>query len=151
MIRLILGLVVVLATPVFAVEPDEMLPDPALEARAQALGKELRCLVCQSESIEDSHAELARDLRLVVRERLVAGDTDDQVLGFLTDRYGDFVRLRPRFGGATLWLWLAGPALLLLGAGVAFVFISRSRDVVPDHLSEEEEQRIQDLLKDGKV
>ena len=147
--RLVLVIVLVLAAPVFAVEPDEMLPDPALEARAQALGKELRCLVCQSESIEDSHAELARDLRLVVRERLVAGDTDDQVLGFLTDRYGDFVRLRPRFGGATLWLWLAGPALLLIGAGVAFVFISRSRDAGPDRLSDEEEQRIQDLLKDG--
>ena len=137
-----------LALPANAVEPNEMLADPAQEARAQALGKELRCLVCQSESIEDSHADLARDLRLVVRERIVAGDTDDEVLTYLTDRFGEFVRLRPRFGGATLWLWLAGPALLLIGAGIAVAFVLRGRHDVARALTDDEEERLAELLKD---
>jgi len=104
-----------------------MLSDPALEARAQEIGKEVRCLVCRNESIEDSNADLARDLRLVVRERLMAGDTDEEVETFLVDRFGEYVLLRPQFGGSTLWLWLAGPALLLLGALVAVSFVLKGR------------------------
>ncbi len=96
---------------VFAVQPDEVLPDPALETRARSLSAELRCLVCQNQSIDDSDAPLARDLRLLVRERLKAGDTDAAVRGFVVARYGEFVLLRPPFGAHTLLLWLA-PALL---------------------------------------
>lgn len=147
MIRAVL-LFLLLVAPAGAVQPDEMLADPALEARAQAIGKELRCLVCQSESIEDSNADLARDLRLVVRERLTAGDSDDQVMAFLTDRYGDFVRLRPRFGGSTLWLWLAGPALLLVGAAIAVGFVLKGRHDVAAALSDDEEARLAAILKD---
>jgi len=147
MIRLFLT-AFLFATASWAVEPDEMLPDPVQEARAQALGKELRCLVCQSESIEDSRASLARDLRLVVRERIVAGDTDDAVIAYLVDRYGEFVRLRPRFGGTTLWLWLAGPALLLIGAIIAVGIVLRGRHDVISALSEEEEARLDAVLSD---
>lgn len=143
--RLVL-LLCLLAGPLAAVEPSEMLPDPAQEARAQALGHELRCLVCQSESIEASNADLARDLRLVVRERIVAGDSDAEVLAYLTDRFGDFVRLRPRFGGATLWLWLAGPVLLLIGAGVAVAFVLRGRHDVAAALDDSEEARLKEIL-----
>jgi cytochrome c-type biogenesis protein CcmH len=97
-----------------AVEPDEILANPALEARARSISAELRCLVCQNESIDASHAPLARDLRLIVRERLVAGDSDDAVRRFVVARYGTYVLLRPPFGADTLVLWLAPPALLLL-------------------------------------
>src|SRR5690242_4125079 len=101
-----------LAAPAFAVQPDEILSDPALEARARDLSRELRCMVCQNQSIDDSDAPLARDLRLLVRERLKAGDSDRQVLDFLTDRYGQFVLLRPRFGWDTAILWFAPAAVL---------------------------------------
>lgn len=148
MIRAGLLLLCLLATPAWAVQPDEMLPDPAQEARAQALGKELRCLVCQSESIEESHADLARDLRLVVRERISSGDSDEEVLAYLTDRYGDYVRLRPQFAGSTLWLWLAGPALLLVGAAIALGFVLKGRNDVTSALSHDEEERLSKLLKD---
>lgn len=147
MMRVLL-LVLLMGTPALAVEPGEMLDDPAQEARAQELGRELRCLVCRSESIEDSNADLARDLRLVVRERIVAGDSDAEVLAYLTDRFGDFVRLRPRFGGATLWLWLAGPLLLLVGAAIAVGFVLRGRNDVAAALSDDEESRLKELLKD---
>lgn len=153
--RLILGgtLSLAMALSAGAVEPDEMLSDPALEARAQEIGKEVRCLVCRNESIEDSSAELARDLRLVVRERVVAGDSDAEVMAFLSDRFGDFVRLRPRFGGLTLALWLAGPVLLLVGGGVAWATIrSRSRDPVkPAALSAAEQDALDQLMGDHKT
>lgn len=110
----------VFAAPAGAVTPDERLADPALEARARALSTELRCLVCQNQSIDDSNAQLAKDLRVLVRERLVAGDSDDQVLDFLVARYGEFVLLKPRFEGHTLVLWLAGPVLLVVGGGIAW-------------------------------
>ena len=100
----------------WAVQPDEVLSDPALEARARVLSKELRCLVCQNQSIDDSAAPLARDLRLLVRERLTGGDSDQQVLDFLVDRYGEFVLLKPRFAWHTALLWLGPPGLLLGGA-----------------------------------
>jgi cytochrome c-type biogenesis protein CcmH len=109
-----------------AVQPDEMLEDPKLEARARAISKELRCLVCRNESIDESNAELARDLRIVVRERLAAGDSDAEVIGFVVARYGDYVLLRPRLSGANWVLWLAGPALLLAGAGVVLVLLRRN-------------------------
>jgi len=146
MMRLVL-LLVVLAAPLYAVEPGEMLSDPALETRAQAIGKEVRCLVCRNESVEDSNADLARDLRLVIRERLVAGDTDKQVQTFLVDRFGEYVLLRPKFGGSTLWLWLAGPALLLLGAVIAVSFVLRGRKDV-SALTDDEEARLRGLLDD---
>jgi cytochrome c-type biogenesis protein CcmH len=112
------------AAPALAVEPGERLADPALEARARKLSQELRCLVCQNQSIDDSNAELARDLRLIVRERLQAGDTDPQVLAFVEARYGEFVLLRPPFKLHTLLLWL-GPLLLL--AGTVFLLARHAR------------------------
>lgn len=141
---LFLGLV---AGAAGAVEPGEMLPDPAQEARAQELGREIRCLVCRSESIEASNADFARDLRLVVRERISAGDSDQEVRRFLTDRFGDYVLLRPRFGGSTLALWLLGPILLLAGGVAAFAFIRRSRPVAVAALSQQEEERLERLLE----
>ena len=100
----------------FAVAPDEVLSDPALEARARALSAELRCVVCQNQSIDDSNAPLARDLRILLRERLVAGDTDEEVKQFLVERYGTFVLLKPPFDWSTLLLWLT-PLIVLVGAG----------------------------------
>ena len=102
-----------LAAPAFAVQPDEVLSDPRLEARARELSKELRCLVCRNENIDDSNAELARDLRLLVRERLVAGESDDEVLDFIVSRYGEYVLLNPTKAGSNLILFYAGPAMLL--------------------------------------
>jgi cytochrome c-type biogenesis protein CcmH len=116
---------------VFAVEPDEMLADPVLEARARALTSGLRCLVCQNQSIDDSNAELARDLRLLVRERLVAGDSDEQAVAYLVDRYGTFILLEPPVTAATLALW-AGPLALLIAAGAGFATVLRRRSGAPD-------------------
>jgi cytochrome c-type biogenesis protein CcmH len=113
--------------PANAVQPDEMLPDPALETRARMLSRELRCMVCQNQSIDDSDAPLARDLRILVRERLTAGDSDRQVLDFLTTRYGEFVLLKPLLAWHTAVLWLAPPAVLLLGALVLIASLRRRR------------------------
>lgn len=141
-----------LALPAHAVKPDEKLSDPMLEARARDISKELRCLVCQNQSIDDSDADLARDLRALVRERLVAGDSDDQIMTFVTARYGDFVRLRPPVTAYTALLWGGPFALLLLaGAGTALYLRQRRRDgensPAPD-LSPEEEARLAALLGD---
>ena len=114
------------SAPAFAVQPDEVLPDPALEARARALSQELRCLVCQNQSIDDSDALLARDLRLLLRERLKNGDSDKQVLDFLVARYGEFVLLRPPLGGHTILLWVA-PGLLLVAGAIVLVAAARRR------------------------
>lgn len=114
----LLLLLLFLSTPAFAVEPDEMLPDAALEARARLISKDLRCLVCQGEDIDDSRAGLARDLRLLVRERLKAGDTDTQVREYLRARYGDFILMRPPVEDKTLVLWLTPSVMLLAGFGV---------------------------------
>jgi cytochrome c-type biogenesis protein CcmH len=113
-------------TGAWAVQPDEVLPDPALEARARALSKELRCMVCQNQSIDDSAAPLARDLRLLVRERLTGGDSDQQVVDFLVARYGEFVLLKPRFAWHTALLWL-GPPSLLLGGALVLLVVGRRR------------------------
>lgn len=131
-----------------AVEPQEVMADPKLEARARVLSQELRCLVCQNQSIDDSNAELARDLRVLVRERLAAGDSDAAVLAFIEARYGEFVLLRPRFGLRTLLLWLA-PLLLLAGAMLAIT--RRARAPAPSGtavapLSAEEQRRLAEII-----
>ncbi|WP_230173296.1 cytochrome c-type biogenesis protein [Rhizobium sp. CECT 9324] len=137
--------------PAFAVNPDEVLADPVLEQRARTLSAELRCMVCQNQSIDDSNAELARDLRLVVRERLVDGDSDEQVLDYVVSRYGEFVLLKPRLSAKTLILWGA-PAALALVALIVAVFYARRRanDRDPaEKLSAEEEARLGRLM-DGE-
>jgi cytochrome c-type biogenesis protein CcmH len=144
-------------SPSFAVQPDEMLPNPALEARARELSRELRCMVCQNQSIDDSDAPLARDLRLLVRERLTAGDSDTQVLDFLTARYGQFVLLKPHFGWDTALLWLAPAVVLAIGAGgLAAVLLRRRRatpgspEVEQPELTAAERHRLAKLLDDGE-
>lgn len=141
-----------LASPSLAVLPDEVLADAALEARARAISATLRCLVCQNESIDDSNADLAREIRLIVRERLVAGDTDEQVVQYLVDRYGEFVLLRPVFAPHTLILWTAAPLILIIGATV-IVIAARRRRTVPSSSAEltADEQRALDELDSGKA
>jgi cytochrome c-type biogenesis protein CcmH len=136
------------AGPALAVTPDEILADPALEARARAISEELRCLVCQNQSIDESDAELARDLRVLVRERLLAGDSDDEVIAFLVARYGEFVLLKPRFSARNLLLW-GTPALALLAGGVFVVVAARRRRAAPVPLSAEEQAELDRLLRDG--
>jgi cytochrome c-type biogenesis protein CcmH len=138
------------ATAAGAVQPDEILPDPAQEARARAITAELRCPVCQSESIDDSNADIARDLRLLVRERIVAGDTDAEVRDFVVARYGEYVLFRPRFSLGNAPLWLAGPAFLLLGGGLAFAHVRRrARQSAPvQPLSSTEEARLRRILRE---
>ena len=111
----------------YSVEPNEVLIDPILEERARDISKDLRCLVCQNESIDDSNASLAKDLRILVRERLVAGDSDDEVLNFIVDRYGEFALLKPRSDHFNLILWLSGPLMLLIALIISFKFIKSSR------------------------
>jgi cytochrome c-type biogenesis protein CcmH len=145
---ILLGLIWASA-PANAVEPGEMLKDPALEARARKLSQELRCVVCQNQSIDESNAPLAHDLRVIVRERLSAGDSDTEVLSFVEARYGEFVLLRPRLKPQTVLLWLA-PLLLLAGAAV-FLLRGRSRSAEAGRegapLSPEEQRRLDDLLR----
>ena len=150
--RLILAISLLLVTPAWAVEPSEVLQDPALEERARDLSKGLRCLVCRNESIDESNADLARDLRILVRERLVAGDTDAQVIAFLVDRYGEYVLLKPQATGSTLLLWIAGPAMLLIALGVGFVYVRGRKDpMVEDGLSDAEQSRLKQLLDDDST
>ena len=145
------------ASQSFSVQPDEILPDPALESRARTLSSELRCMVCQNQSIDDSDAPLARDLRLLVRERLKAGDSDTQVLDFLTARYGQFVLLKPRFGWDTALLWLAPAGVLLAGVWGLVALLRRRRasplggaDVGQPGLTAAERGRLAQLLDDGR-
>ncbi|MCT8999661.1 cytochrome c-type biogenesis protein [Chelativorans intermedius] len=141
---LLLGLLAV--APAFAVEPDEMLADPALEARARALSAELRCMVCQNQSIDDSNAELARDLRVLVRERIRAGDTDEEVLSYVVSRYGEFVLLKPRMSARNAVLW-ATPLLVLAGGGlIAFLALRRRARQPAAALTEEEERTLKAVL-----
>ncbi len=138
-----------LATPVMAVKPDEVLDDPALEARARELSKGLRCLVCQNESIDESDASLARDLRILLRDRLVAGDTDEEAVDFIVARYGEFVLLNPTFGGVNWILWGAGPLMLLLAGGLGLSYLrGRANHQAPGEvpLSAEEQARLKDIL-----
>jgi cytochrome c-type biogenesis protein CcmH len=145
-----LALAMLAAAPAGAVQPDEVLRDPALEQRARALSRELRCMVCQNESIDESNAPLARDLRLIVRERLTAGDSDAQVIEFLVARYGEFVLLRPRLSAGTILLW-ATPALVLLLGGAVLVVLFRRRPVQAEAapLTPEEEARVEAVLRDA--
>ena len=154
--RLIAACVLVVAAalcgPAHAVQPDEIMADPAKEARARDLSRELRCMVCQNQSIDDSDAPLARDLRLLVRERIASGDSNSQVIDFLVARYGEFVLLKPRFTPHTLMLWLL-PPLALAGGGLAFWFYNRRRSNTGSatdpsllHLTEEEQARLERLL-----
>ncbi len=145
---LALALTAILPAPGWAVEPDEMLDDPVLEARARALSQEIRCPVCQNESIDSSNAPLARDLRILLRERLVAGDSDAEVKAFLVARYGDYVLLDPPFKLTTYALWF-GPALILLFGGLGvflFFFSARRAPGTPVPLSAEERARLDRLL-----
>ncbi|MDA5192715.1 cytochrome c-type biogenesis protein [Govanella unica] len=137
------------ATAALAVGVDEqVLPDPAQESAARDIMKDVRCLVCQNQSIEDSDADLARDLRAIVRERVAAGDDVAGVKSYLTARYGDWVLLRPPFNGRMLALWLA-PFLIMVGGGIAIYRRTRIRRAPPPPLSREEEARLRDLLSDG--
>jgi cytochrome c-type biogenesis protein CcmH len=149
-VRRFAGLLLALAlalSPVasLAADPAEMLKDPALEARAEAIGGSLRCLVCQNESIEASDADLAHDLRVLVRERLTAGDSDDQVRQYIVARYGEFVLLQPVFAVHTLILWLAAPALIVVGIIVLVVLARRRKAVEPQPLTAEEAEALERL------
>jgi cytochrome c-type biogenesis protein CcmH len=141
----LLLLTLLIAAPAFAVQPDEILKDSVLETRARALSQELRCMVCQNQSIDDSDAPLAKDLRVLVRERLTAGDSDRQVIDFLVARYGEFVLLRPRMNGHTVLLWTTPFAVLVIAA-LAFFFARRRIVASPERLTPEEEARISALL-----
>jgi len=146
---LALLLVLLTALPALAVEPTEMLKDPALEARAREIGQALRCVVCQNQSIDDSAAEVARDMRRAVRERLVAGDSNQQVFAFMVARYGDYVLLDPPFKARTLVLWLGAPALLVLAAVALWLAARRRRAPQPPQpLSDEERRRLAAILRE---
>ncbi len=143
--HLILLVLLVLASPAYAIsDPAEMLPNPAQEARAEQIGRQLRCLVCQNESIEDSGADLAKDLRGIVRQRVKAGDTDDQITAWMVARYGNFVRLSPPFSAVTALLWLSPVVAVLAGLGFAWAG-RRSRASVPAPLTEAERRRLAEL------
>jgi len=145
-VAMLMAALALCAPAAFAVQPDEMLADPALEARARAISAELRCMVCQNQSIDDSDAELARDLRVLVRERLLAGDSDGEVIDFVVSRYGEFVLLRPRFNVRNALLWSAPAVILLLGG--AFILLRwrgpSRKPAAP--LSKSEEERLKDIL-----
>ena len=145
MIRAFL-ILIFLATPIWAVEPDEILTDPVMEARARVISKGLRCLVCRNENIDSSNAGIAKDLRVLVRERLVDGDTNDQVVAYIVDKFGEYVLLKPKFNVKNLIPWLAGPVLFLLGLFLSIKFITRPRSEPMVALNEAEEQRLKDLL-----
>ena len=144
----------VLALPTLAVEPSEMLPDPALEARARDIGRSLRCVVCQNQSIDDSVAEVAHDMRLAVRARLAAGDSDAQVFDYMVARYGDYVLLKPPFKTATAILWLGAPVVLLLAGGILYRAGRRRAARVAaaqgTPLTEEERARLDALLASAR-
>ncbi len=136
----------------FGVEPDEILANSSLESRARNISSELRCLVCRNENIDSSNSDLARDLRILVRERLLLGDTDEEVLDFVHERYGDFILLRPKFSGTGVILWLLVPFSFILGSSLVFVFIWRNRsnespDTLQEELSASELKKIKDFLE----
>ncbi|MBP1843778.1 cytochrome c-type biogenesis protein CcmH [Rhizobium petrolearium] len=136
------------ALPAFAVNPDEVLSNPVLEQRARNLSAQLRCMVCQNQSIDDSNAELARDLRVLVRERLSNGDTDSQVIDYVVSRYGEFVLLKPRFSTKTMILWATPILLLLIGAIAIFVFVrTRPSQRTVAALTPEEQSKLEEFLK----
>ena len=135
------------AGPAHAVLPDEVLDDPVLEARARKITKDLRCVVCRNENVDSSDADVARDIRLMVRERLVAGDSDEEAIQYMVDRFGEFILLNPRASGSNLVLWLAAPFLLLAGLGIAIMAL-RQRRAANAPLTAEEELRLRQILED---
>ncbi len=148
---LALTLLFALTTPALAVQPDEVLSDPGLEARARALSQKLRCPICQGENIDESNAAISRDLRLYVRERLVEGDSDAEVLDNVADRFGEFVLFEPRASGGNLLLWLAGPLMALIALLVAWGFLrARARAEAPatQALSKDERARLDEIMRD---
>ncbi len=147
-LRTLVLLLVVLATPVWAVLPDEMLSNPVLEARARDISQGLRCLVCRNESIDDSEAGLARDLRLLLRERLVKGDSDAQAVAYIVQRYGEYVLLKPRMNGINLVLWASGPIMLILALSIGIVFIRRRKNTSEPELNPVEQARLTEILSE---
>ena len=148
---ILLCLSLLMAMPAWAVQPDEILPDPALESRARDLSRQLRCPVCQGESIDDSNAPISRDLRLYVRERLVAGDTDQQAIDAVVDRYGEFVLFEPRASGMNWVLWLAGPVMALTALLIGRGFLRNRRlrnETPPADLTEAERERLNSIMRD---
>lgn len=140
-------LLLLLAGTAWAVEPDEVLDDAALESRAREISKGLRCMICRNESIDESDAALARDLRLLVRERIVNGESDEEVVAFVVERYGEYVLLNPRRDGINLVLWAAAPILLLAGLVAAGTFlVRRRRSAIPDALTAAEKARLAELM-----
>lgn len=146
--RVLALLLCLLAAPVWAVQPDEVLDDPVLETRARDISQGLRCPVCRNESIDESNAALSRDLRLMVRERLVEGDTDQEVFDAVVARYGEYVLLRPDTSGANIVLWLAAPAMLLVALGIGFVTVRRRAGAAATQdLSEAEKARVEEIMR----
>lgn len=140
-----------LANPAFAVQPDEILSDPVLEARARNLSQELRCVVCQGENIDESNAGIARDLRLLVRERLVSGDSDQEILDFVVGRYGEYVLMRPTWIGSNIILYIAGPVLLFFALFIGFFYLrgrNAAQNVAGSDLSGDEQARLAEILKE---
>jgi len=150
MFKAVMAVMLLSMTPALAVQPDEVLEDPVLEERARDLSKGLRCLVCRNENIDESNADLARDLRLLVRERLVAGDSNDEAMDFIVDRYGEYVLLKPTIRGANWLLWAAGPMMLVLALAVALMYLRKrsAAEGAPDDrgLSETEQARLKEIL-----
>lgn len=145
---LLIAFLLLLTLPAFAVEPDEILADPALEARAREIGKELRCLVCQNQSIDESDADLARDLRLLIRERIKAGDSNEAVVAFVVERYGDYVLLRPPLKPATYPLWLGPLVIFGIALIVTLLYLQRRKRAAlkSQPLTPDEERRIHELM-----
>jgi len=135
-----------LASPLWAVEPSEMLDDPALEARARELSSGLRCPICQNESIDESNAALSKELRIIVRERIVAGDSDQDIINYLVARYGEYILLTPTVSGANWILWLAAPGLLIAALGVGWATIRRKPEVAATELTDEEQAALDKIL-----
>ena len=152
--KLIFILVIAISSPVIAVEPDEVLDNPSLEERARQISKDLRCLVCQNESIDESDAALARDLRVLVRERLQVGDSNEEVLQFVVDRYGEFALLRPRIDGVNYVLWWFGPLFLIFSVITAVTYvrtlrkISKSSNDLSAPLNDEERKKLNEIMGD---
>lgn len=145
------ALTLLIATTSFAVEPDEMLADPALEERARIVSQDLKCVVCQNETIDESNASLAQDMRRLVRQRILAGDSNQAVLDYMVDRYGDFVLLRPRVTGQTLLLWFGPFALLLLGGLIVARYIRRPSIATVQALTPEELAEVEALTRDSNT
>jgi len=151
MMKYLILIFALLAAPAFAVEPDEVMDDPALEARAREISRELKCVVCQGEHIDESNAGIARDLRLLVRERLLHGETDQDILDFVVARYGEYVLMRPAWSGSNIILYVAGPVILIFALISGFFYFRRRSlavDAAAGGLSKDEADRLAEILKE---